>query len=62
MRSWSAPQLEELDVRLTAKEPGYEEREEITVGDYVLIATWNVFEKDTPSPYPCLPPKEAPAS
>ncbi len=61
MQNWTTPRLEELDIRLTAKDPGIVEMEASVVDGVFLPATWNVYE-ETPSPYPCLPPKDAPQS
>ena len=55
MQNWTTPRLEELDIRLTAKDPGIVEMEASVVDGIFLPATWNVYE-ETPSPYPCLPP------
>lgn len=60
MQNWTIPQLQELDIRLTAKDPGVIEMEATVVDGYLLPATWNVYEGNTPSP--CLPPKETPQS
>lgn len=43
MKTWTTPQLNELDIRLTAKIPGVIEMETEIVDGYFLPATWNVF-------------------
>lgn len=49
MKNWIAPQLKELDVRLTAKTPGVVEMESEIVDGYFTPATWNVFEVMSPN-------------
>lgn len=60
MQNWTPPQLNELDIRLTAKNPGVMEMESTVVDGYILPATWNVFEGLNPGPYPA--PKDTPRS
>ncbi|MBE6945545.1 MAG: hypothetical protein E7459_05600 [Ruminococcaceae bacterium] len=60
MQNWTTPQLEELDVRLTAKDPGVVEMEATVVDGVPLPATWNVFEGVTPGVNPDM--KDIPKS
>lgn len=60
MQNWTTPLLEELDIRLTAKDPGVIEMESTVVDGIFLPATWNVFEGVNPGPFSNV--KETPKS
>lgn len=62
MQNWTTPQLQELDVRLTAKMPDYQEREEEVVNGYYIAATFDATEAENPCPWAPPPSKPFPQS
>ncbi len=63
MQNWTTPQLQELEVSLTAnKRPDIIEAEATVIDGVFVTATMNAYEGEIPNPYPCIPPKETPQS